>query len=211
MSGSPRLSRMLLGGALLAVLVLGALALRNRMVKPMDALPDRGQVADFTLQSQTGRQITRADLLGKVWIADFIFTHCAGPCPRMTADLARIAGDLTSFPDLRLVSFSVDPERDTPAVLAEYARGYSADAERWYFLTGDKAAIFKLAKESFHVGAADGDNAADPVMHSTRFVLVDRTGKIRGYYDSNDPAQIAALSRDAATLHGSAAPAAGAR
>jgi protein SCO1/2 len=108
------------------------------------------------------------------------------------------------------VSFSVDPERDTPAVLAEYARGYSADGERWYFLTGDKAAIFKLAKESFHVGAADGD-ATDPVMHSTRFVLVDRTGKIRGYYDSNDPAQLAALSRDAATLHGSAAPAAGAR
>jgi protein SCO1/2 len=198
---------MLLGGALLAVLVLGALALRNRMVKPMAALPDRGQVADFELQSQTGRQITRADLLGKVWIADFIFTHCAGPCPRMTADLARIAGDLTSFPDLRLVSFSVDPERDTPAVLAEYARGYGADAERWYFLTGDKAAIFKLAKESFHVGAADGD-ATDPVMHSTRFVLVDRSGKIRGYYDSNDPAQLAALSRDAATLHGSAAPAA---
>jgi cytochrome oxidase Cu insertion factor (SCO1/SenC/PrrC family) len=202
---------MLLGGALLAVLVLGALALRNRMMQPaLESLPSRGQVADFALQSQTGRQITRADLLGKVWIADFIFTHCAGPCPRMTADLARIAGDLTSFPDLMLVSFSVDPERDTPAVLAEYARGYSADAERWYFLTGDKAAIFKLAKESFHLGAADGD-ATDPVMHSTRFVLVDRTGKIRGYYDSNDPAQLAALSRDAATLHGSAAPAAGAR
>lgn len=211
MSSSPRLSRMLLGGALLAVLVLGALALRNRMMQPaLESLPSRGQVADFALQSQTGRQITRADLLGKVWIADFIFTHCAGPCPRMTADLARIAGDLTSFPDLMLVSFSVDPERDTPAVLAEYARGYSADAERWYFLTGDKAAIFKLAKESFHLGAADGD-ATDPVMHSTRFVLVDRTGKIRGYYDSNDPAQLAALSRDAATLHGSAAPAAGAR
>jgi protein SCO1/2 len=211
MSSSPRPSRMLLGGALLAVLVLGALALRNRMVQPaLESLPTRGQVADFALLSQTGQQITRADLLGKVWIADFIFTHCAGPCPRMTADLARIAGDLTSFPDLRLVSFSVDPERDTPAVLAEYARGYSADAERWYFLTGDKAAIFKLAKESFHVGAADG-NATDPVMHSTRFVLVDRAGKIRGYYDSNEPAQLAALSRDAATLHGSAAPAAGAR
>ena len=211
MSSSPRPSRMLLGGALLAVLVLGALALRNRMVQPaLESLPTRGQVADFALLSQTGRQMTRADLLGKVWIADFIFTHCAGPCPRMTADLARIAGDLTSFPDLRLVSFSVDPERDTPAVLAEYARGYSADAERWYFLTGDKAAIFKLAKESFHVGAADGD-ATDPVMHSTRFVLVDRAGKIRGYYDSNEPAQLAALSRDAATLHGSAAPAAGAR
>ena len=77
---------------------------------------------------------------------------------------------------------------------------------RAYF---DSSAIFKLAKESFHVGAADGD-ATDPVMHSTRFVLVDRAGKIRGYYDSNEPAQLAALSRDAATLHGSAAPAAAA-
>jgi len=208
MSSHPRLSRMLFGGTLLLILFFGAAALRKQLTTPTDALPDRGEVADFTLQSQTGAQVTRADLLGKVWIADFIFTHCAGPCPRMTADLARIAGDLTSFPDLRLVSFSVDPERDTPAVLAEYARGYSADNARWFFLTGDKAAIFKLAKESFHLGAADGEAAADPVMHSTRFVLVDRAGKIRGYYDSNDPMQLAALSRDAATLHGP--PAAGA-
>ena len=207
MTKNPRLSRMLLGGILLAGLFFGAAALRKHLATPADVLPDRGEVADFTLQSQTGAQITRADLLGKVWIADFIFTHCSGPCPRMTADLARIAGDLTSFPDLRLVSFSVDPERDTPAVLAEYARGYSADNARWYFLTGDKTAIFKLARESFHVGAADG-KPDDPVMHSTRFVLVDRAGKIRGYYDSNDPMQLAALSRDAATLHGT--PAAGA-
>jgi cytochrome oxidase Cu insertion factor (SCO1/SenC/PrrC family) len=206
MSQRPRIAPMVIGGVLLAVLFFGAAALRGRLAKPtVEGLPDRGEVADFALQSQTGREVTRADLLGKVWIADFIFTHCAGPCPRMTADLARISGDLTSFPDLRLVSFSVDPERDTPAVLADYARGYSADAERWYFLTGDKAAIFKLARESFHVGAADGDTTDDPVLHSTRFVLVDRAGKVRGHYDSTDPAQLAALSRDAATLHGSPA------
>jgi protein SCO1/2 len=202
MSGRPRLSRILLGAVLLVGLFFGLTALRTKLGGPESSLPVHGTVADFAFQSQTGRRITRDDLFGHVWIADFIFTRCAGPCPRMTADLARIAGDLSAFPELRLVSFSVDPEYDTPAVLAEYAATYSADPERWYFLTGEKAKIFRLAIESFKMGAADGENAQDPVLHSTRFVLVDRKGQIRGYYDSSDPMQLSALSRDAAALHG---------
>jgi protein SCO1 len=198
--GRPRFSRILIGGLLVAAFFFGLTALRTKLGGRAAALPTHGTVADFALQSQTGRRVTRDDLFGQVWIADFIFTHCAGPCPRMTADLARLSQDLTSFPDLRLVSFTVDPERDTPEVLAGYAKSYDADPHRWYFLTGDKKVIQRLATQSFKVSAS-GAQGEDPVMHSTRFVLVDRHGRIRGYYDSNEPQQIAALSRDAAALH----------
>jgi len=147
-------------------------------------LPVYGHVPDFHLTSQTGEAFDRKSLDGKIWIADFIFTHCTSSCPRMTSQMARVQPAIAEFPDVRLVSFSVDPQRDTPLVLAGYAQHYHAEPGRWFFLTGDQKTLDALDRRSFMLGNVDGS-----LEHSTRFVLVDRQGRIRGYYGAaqDDP------------------------
>lgn len=147
-------------------------------------LPVFGQIPDFHLISQTGEPFDRKSLDGKIWVADFIYTHCPGPCPRMSAQMRRVQTAVASLPDVRLVSFSVDPDHDTPPVLAEYAVRYHAQPGRWFFLTGDQKTLDSLDRHAFMLGNVDGS-----MQHSTRFVLVDRQGKIRGYYgtDQDDP------------------------
>ncbi len=147
-------------------------------------LPVYGKVPGFQLISQTGEPFDRTALNGKIWVADFIYTHCPGPCPRMSAQMRRVQTAVAALPDVRLVSFSVDPERDTPTVLAEYATRYHAQPGRWFFLTGDQKALDALDRRAFMLGNVDGK-----LEHSTRFVLVDRQGRIRGYYgtDQDDP------------------------
>ena len=147
-------------------------------------LPVYGQVPEFHLVSQTGAPFERHSLDGKIWVADFIFTNCTSSCPRMSAQMSHVQPLLSEFPDVRLVSFSVDPKRDTPEALASYARRFQAQPERWYFLTGDQKALDALDRRAFMLGNVDGS-----LEHSTRFVLVDRHGKIRGYYGAaqDDP------------------------
>jgi len=140
-------------------------------------LPVYGQVPDFNLVSQTGAPFDRHSLDGKIWIADFIFTNCTSSCPRMSTQMSHVQPLLSEFPDVRLVSFSVDPKRDTPETLASYALRYHAQPGRWYFLTGDQKTLDALDRRAFMLGNVDGS-----LEHSTRFVLVDRHGKIRGYY-----------------------------
>jgi cytochrome oxidase Cu insertion factor (SCO1/SenC/PrrC family) len=118
-------------------------------------LPVYGSVPEFALIDQRDRAVRRADLIGKVWIASFIFTDCPDECPLMTAEFARLQSDLAHLTDLLLVSISVDPERDSPAVLAQYAERFHADPGRWLFLTGDKGAIYRLVREGFRLGLAD--------------------------------------------------------
>ena len=147
-------------------------------------IPVYGRVPEFQLVSQTGAPFDRTALNGKIWVADFIYTHCPGPCPRLSAQMRRVQAAVTELPDVRLVSFSVDPERDTPTVLAEYATRYHAQTGRWFFLTGDRKTLDALDRRAFMLGNVDGK-----LEHSTRFVLVDRQGRIRGYYgtDQDDP------------------------
>ncbi len=142
-------------------------------------LPDLGTVPPFELIDSQGRPFSSAALDGKVWVADFFFTNCPGPCPRMSNQLARIQGATLGLADLRLVSISVDPARDTPEVLAAYARRFRADPARWIFLTGRQDTISNLMSESMHLGFAE-----DLQQHSTKFVLIDGRRHIRGYYDS---------------------------
>ncbi len=149
----------------------------------------------FRLTDQTGRPFDSAFLKGRVWIADFIFTSCAGTCPGMSSKTALLQQRLS--PEILLVSFSVDPKRDTPPVLAEYARRYGARPGRWFFLTGPEEEIRRVAQQGFHLSVAEGGSPEEPIVHSVRFVLVDPIGKIRGYYDSNEPAQMEKLIRDA--------------
>lgn len=164
------------------------------------ALEDFGLVPDFTLVAQTGDSVRLADLRGQVWVADFIFTNCASTCPMMTAQLARLEKSLAGRQGIRMVSFSVDPERDTPAKLAEYAAGYGAKPERWLFLTGDKQRIRRLSIEGFHLAVNDPSpeevaRGAEAVLHSTRLVLVDGGGRIRGYFDGTDDDAVTRLGR----------------
>jgi protein SCO1/2 len=165
---------------------------------PLGELQDYGAVPDFSLVCQTGAPIRRVDLDGNVWIGDFIFTNCASSCPMMTSQLQKLETALRDVPSVRLVSFSVDPERDTAERLAEYAREYGAVPERWLFLTGDKTALRKLSIDGFHLPAGDATpeevaRGAEAVLHSTRFVLVDSRGHIRGYYDGADDAAMEKL------------------
>lgn len=163
-------------------------------------LPVHGAAADFTLTERSGRLVSRADLAGKVWIADFVFTRCAGPCPALTSRMARLQRDLPPRDDLRLVTFTVDPDYDTPAVLAEYARRYGAEPERWLFLTGPKEAIRHLSVEGFKMGLVEAPPELGGITHDTHFALVDRAGRIRGYYGGEDDAAVAKLKRSVAVL-----------
>lgn len=166
-------------------------------------LPVLGDVGPFQLTDQMARDFNSSQLSGKVWIADFIFTSCAGPCPTMSAVMRRFTEQLSSVDQVRFVSFSVDPDRDTPERLAEYGVRFHADPSRWFFLTGDKEAIYDLGEKRFRLAAADTDPALrspHTISHSSKFVLVDKAGKIRGYYDSSEPFQLKAMVRNAEHL-----------
>lgn len=163
-------------------------------------LPVLGAVTDFALTERSGRTVTRADLLGRTWIADFIFTRCAGPCPRLTARMARLQRELPPSDSLRLVSFTVDPAFDTPAVLSDYADRFRADPRRWLFLTGSQEAVHGLVSGGFRLSIADAPPGGTDVTHSSRFALVDRAGRIRGYYEGEDDAAVEKLKRDVPEL-----------
>lgn len=160
-------------------------------------LPVLGSVPEFALTEATGTTLRRADLSGKVWIASFIFTRCGEACPMMMRKETHLQSELPLRDDLRLVSFSVDPDWDTPKVLTDYAHVFGADRGRWLFLTGDKKQVYHLATEGFRLATVDTDPAKEmPILHSTKLVLVDRHGAIRGYYDSTEEAELRKLIRD---------------
>ncbi|MEO6940907.1 MAG: SCO family protein [Candidatus Kapaibacterium sp.] len=156
----------------------------QELTKPTQVLTDYGVVPDFSLIRQDKTPFTLSDLKGHIWVADFIFTHCAGTCPMMTSKMASLQKSMMKTGDVRLISFSVDPTRDTPEVLEKYAKNFGADTKTWFFLTGPVSSIFTLAKNGFHlpVDSVGGDQTS-PIVHSERFVLVDAKGHIRGYYD----------------------------
>lgn len=151
-------------------------------------LPVIGPAPAFSLIERGGATVTRDDLRGRVWVADFVFTRCAGPCPELTLRMRSLQQALQDRKDdVRLVSFTLDPEYDTPSVLQEYAKKNRADERQWLFLTGaDQKTIHDMIRNGFLqsvIAAKDGE----PIVHSTYFVLVDRQGQIRGFYDGLDP------------------------
>ncbi len=151
-------------------------------------LPIIATLPEFTLTDQTGADFGMRELREKVWIANFIFTKCQATCPRQTAELKKLQEKLKTradWPDIRLVSISVDPENDTPEVLTTYASENGADPEHWKFLTGDREKIWELSKKGFMLAVGESEkDAASPLFHSPYFVLVDFYGRIRGFYDS---------------------------
>jgi protein SCO1/2 len=159
------------------------------------SLPELGNVPSFTLTAQNGNAFSSDSLKGKVWVADFIFTTCNGPCPRMSAQMHRLQNTLLkkneSLSSVRLVSITVDPKHDTPQALLEYSGRFRADARIWSFLTGPEESIRKLSVDTFHV-----NTAVDQLEHSTRFILVDGKSRIRGYYESTDATMLDQLAED---------------
>jgi protein SCO1/2 len=186
---------LILGAVHLAVLFV----MRPRVAVP--ELPRLGTVPAFSFTRESGEPATQSACDGHVWIADFIFLHCAGTCPQMTAKMAALCRGLEREPDIRMVSFDVDPERDSLADLSAYAKTFDADPKRWSFLRGDKAQVWSLAREGFKMGVVEGNAGdAEPILHSTSFVLVDRTRTIRGYYDATDAEALVKLVADAKNL-----------
>lgn len=160
--------------------------------KKPEPLPVYGQVPPFVLTSQQGKEFRSQEQLdGKVWVADFIYTNCEGPCPRMSALMRRIQQATKDLPQVRLVSFTVDPARDTPEVMAAYAQRYQAESGRWFFLTGTRDALQQIYRHGFLLGDVDGS-----LVHSSRFVLVDARGRIRGFYGTSDLQDITRLAAD---------------
>jgi protein SCO1/2 len=166
-----------------------------------EELPKHGRVPDFAFTSERGRPVIARDLEGKVWVADFIFTRCGGYCPMMSERMAVLASSLKDEPEVRFVSFDVDPEHDSLADLASYARQHRADPDRWTFLRGERAAVRALAGEGFKLAVMDG-HAGDPepILHSSHFVLVDARREIRGYYDGLESVSFEKLLADARRL-----------
>lgn len=184
-----RIARLASGSAIILLCALGFSAFGESQGEDRQPLPVLGRVADFALVDQTSSPVSRAALDGQPWVANFIFTRCPSVCPRLTQRMRAVQALAQRHHDaLRLVTFSVDPEHDGPAVLKSYADAYGADQTTWKFLTGSEASIEAIA-HSFSV-ALDGE--ADPgksdfgIMHSGHLILVDGQARIRGYYPSSE-------------------------
>ena len=191
------------GGLLLLVtmLMVGLLLQIRSRANAREALPVLGQVADFTLTNQLGRVVSLADLRGHVWVGDIIFTRCPGPCRKMTRQMKELEKAVPAGSDVKLVTLTTDPEYDTPKVLKKYGDDYSADPNRWMFLTGTKSEIRKLGVDSLKLSAVENkpgerEDPNDLFIHATYFVLVDRKGQLRGVFQTAgegiDPKQVQA-------------------
>lgn len=153
------------------------------------ALPVIGPVADFTLTNQQGAAVSLATLRGHVWVADIIFTRCAGPCPRMTQQMHSLQEALPAGSSTRLVSLTTDADYDSPEVLKKYAERFKADPARWSFLTGAKLQVAGLAIDSLKLTAVEKKpeertDPADLFIHSTIFVVVDKQARLRGVFET---------------------------
>ncbi len=189
LAGLSKIKHVLLPMLLLSVL-LAACGKKDDAFEMLDApapageLPRHWLLPAFSFTERSGKTITQSDLRGKIWVADFFYTSCPGPCPMMTSRLGDLQKVTASMPDVALVSISADPGRDTPEVLKEYAAKFHA-GDGWFFLTGDKSAIYEFANKGFKLGVSDeGGTVKEPVTHSTKLVLVDKNGYVRGFYDA---------------------------
>ena len=158
--------------------------------------PEEG-VRDFSLTDSREETLSKNDLLGKPWIASFIFTRCAGPCPQVAAAFKNLQKRYPE-PNVNLVTFTVDPDHDTPEVLTKFASFWEADLDRWFFLTGDKDTIYNMVQKDFLMPVAPSPDPTPgwEIIHTTNICLVDATGKVVGKYNSLKEDEIALLRRD---------------
>lgn len=187
--------------ALLALLLCAAPACRK---SEASTLPQLSTVGTFWLTDQDGRSFSEQSLDGKVWVAAFMFTRCPTICPEMMRRMRYLQEQAAARQlPLHFLSFSVDPENDTPEVLRRFAAQYQVDTRSWSFLTGDNAVVRSAAEQGFKIGVS---GSATPgaehlgITHGTHLVLLDGARTIRGYYQSSEPAKLQQLLDDAAAL-----------
>jgi protein SCO1/2 len=169
--------------------VAGLLSVAELRDEQKRVLPVISQISDFTLTNQDGQVTTLAALTNHVWVADIIFTRCAGPCPRMTAQMKTVQDRLAPESNVRLVTLTTDPDYDSPEILKRYGQRVGADFNRWTFLTGTKEGIGGLAAGSLKLGStpiapADQKSSADLFIHTTIFVLVDKHARLRASFET---------------------------
>ena len=196
--------RLLIGGVLATTLMVLLLAAGLVVSRASEPLPRLGALPDFTFTRENGQSFGRAQLQGRPWVANFIFTRCPTICPLFTQKMARVQQHTAGQGEaLQLVSFSVDPDYDTPERLTAYAAKYGAQPARWSFLTGDYTRLKSTVVEGFKVAMGRHDEDAQDILsifHGTHFVLVDASGEIRGYYNSDDDEALERLLRDTERL-----------
>jgi len=174
----------------------------NESFTRSNQMPPVQEVPGFALQDQTGTTVTKQDFFGEPWVANFIFTRCPGPCGLLSERMQVLQERLPE--SVRLVSFTVDPEFDTPMVLSDYAAANEAREGRWFFLTGNRDIMRHLITKGFRLTVAENDEAMASehglFMHSTHFVLVDGRGMIRRYYQGTEAEALEQLENDVAWL-----------
>jgi protein SCO1/2 len=179
------------GLALVIVAIFGAYVASQFVTKAPPPLPVLTQVSDFALTNQFGRVVTLSDLRGQVWVADIIFTRCPGPCAKMTKAISELQSALSPAQPVKLLSLTADPEFDTPDVLRRYGEKFGAAPDRWQFLSGNKLDIYRLATKGLllavdEIKADERTGPEDLFVHSTRFVVVDKQGRVRGSFDGTE-------------------------
>ncbi len=165
------------------------------ITKPIQ-LPVLGSIPKFEMTNSRGDSFGTNDLAGKIWVADFIFTTCAGPCPIMSTEMADIHKTFLKNNDIRTVTYTVNPDYDTPTVLAAYAERFNADRSQWHFLTAPYEDIQTILTDGFMMGDIE-----EIVFHSTKFALIDRNMNIRGYYTGTEHGEVDKLKRDIKRLN----------
>ncbi len=155
-------------------------------------------IPSFIFTDQNGTTVTEETIKGKMVVVEYFFSKCMGICPKMRTQLIRVQGHTEKMDDVILLSFTVDPENDTLEVLKEYAKSAGAITNKWHFLTGQKKALYGLARKGFFLGAQEGDKSLgeEAFLHSDMFVLIDKEKRIRGYYTGTDKDEVDKLIDD---------------
>lgn len=154
------------------------------------------EVPAFTFTDQNGASFQSDMLEGKIYVANFFFTSCPTICPQMSANLSLLRKRFNNDAGLEILSFTVDPERDTPERMKQYGKKFEADPAQWHFLTGDKKVLYKLARNGFFLSATEGDGGPYDFIHSENLVLIDSKGHIRGYYDGTKEGSVDLIAND---------------
>lgn len=153
-------------------------------------------VGDFNLVNQDGKEVSQANLKGKIYITNFFFTTCHSICPIMTNQMERVVEAYKSNNHVLFISHTVDPETDSVAVLSEYAKKKGIDSNKWLLLTGNKKELYRMAREGYFLDAEEGDGGQDDFIHTPQFALIDKNKHIRGYYNGIDSVEINRLIVD---------------
>jgi protein SCO1/2 len=158
------------------------------------------QIPDFEFINQDSSNITQKDYAGKIYVADFFFTTCPTICPKMKTQMLRIYEKFKDNPKVAILSHTIDPRHDTPAVLREFMNNLGIKSKMWQMVTGDKAKIYEIGQKSYMVSATDDPSQPGGIVHSGAFILVDKNRHIRGIYDGTEPEKVDKLMKDMEVL-----------